>query len=86
MNRRTARWGFLGAIALLGSSLVLGGGTRPGVAWAAPEAAPLIPRTVLFGNPDRANPKISPDGKRLAYLRADDKDVMQVAKMKGVEL
>src|SRR5688572_10285843 len=29
---------------------------------------PLIPRAVIFGNPDRINVKISPDGKRLAYL------------------
>ncbi len=29
---------------------------------------PLIPRSLLFGNPDKAAPEISPDGKRLAYL------------------
>ncbi len=28
----------------------------------------LIARDILFGNPDRASPQISPDGKRLAYL------------------
>jgi dipeptidyl aminopeptidase/acylaminoacyl peptidase len=28
----------------------------------------LIPRAVLFGNPDRAAPMISPDGKQLAFL------------------
>lgn len=28
----------------------------------------LIPRTVLFGNPVKTSPRISPDGKRLAYL------------------
>ncbi len=28
----------------------------------------LIPRTVLFGNPTQTSPRISPDGKRLAYL------------------
>ena len=32
------------------------------------ETAPLIPRKVLFGNPDRANPALSPDGTGLAYL------------------
>ena len=32
------------------------------------ELPPLIPRNVLFGNPDKASPRISPDGKRLAYL------------------
>ena len=28
----------------------------------------LIPRSVLFGNPDRASVRISPDGENLAYL------------------
>ena len=28
----------------------------------------LIPREVLFGNPERTSPKLSPDGKMLAYL------------------
>lgn len=28
----------------------------------------LIPREVLFGNPEKTQPRISPDGKRLAYL------------------
>src|SRR3954454_12305417 len=28
----------------------------------------LIPREILFGNPERTEPRISPDGKRLAYL------------------
>src|SRR5215210_6884140 len=29
---------------------------------------PLIPRSVLFGNPERAQPRLSPDGRRLTYL------------------
>ena len=33
---------------------------------------PLIPRTVLFDNPEKASPRISPDGKRLAYLAPDE--------------
>jgi dipeptidyl aminopeptidase/acylaminoacyl peptidase len=32
----------------------------------------LIPRAVLFGNPDRANVQISPDGKHLSWLAASD--------------
>jgi len=28
----------------------------------------LIPRNVLFGNPSKASPQLSPDGKRIAYL------------------
>jgi dipeptidyl aminopeptidase/acylaminoacyl peptidase len=31
-------------------------------------ATSLIPREVLFGNPERTVPKISPDGHRVAYL------------------
>ena len=29
---------------------------------------PLVPRQVLFGNPERVSPRISPDGKRLAFV------------------
>ncbi len=32
------------------------------------KVAPLIPRNVLFGNPDKAMARLSHDGKRLAYL------------------
>jgi len=32
----------------------------------------LISRAVLFGNPDRASVKLSPDGKRISYLAPDD--------------
>lgn len=39
---------------------------------------PLIPRETLFGNPERAAPAISPDGKRLAWLAPDKKNVLQV--------
>lgn len=38
----------------------------------------LIPRDVLFGNPERMGPQISPDGKYLAYIAPDDKNVLQV--------
>jgi dipeptidyl aminopeptidase/acylaminoacyl peptidase len=34
----------------------------------AASAVPLIPREVLFDNPERANPQISPDGTMLAWL------------------
>jgi len=37
----------------------------------------LIPREVLFGNPVKANPRISPDGKMMAYLAPVD-DVRNV--------
>ena len=32
----------------------------------------LIPRAILFGNPERANVQISPDGKQLSWLAAKD--------------
>jgi len=57
MNRRI----FVGAIVLGGAWI---GAVRA-------DLPPLIPREVLFGNPDKANPQISPDGKRLAYLAPD---------------
>lgn len=37
----------------------------------------LIPRDILFGNPVKASPRISPDGKRMAYL-APVKNVLNV--------
>ena len=39
---------------------------------------PLIPREILFGNPARSRPQLSPDGQYLAYLAPDDKNVLQV--------
>lgn len=39
---------------------------------------PLIPRDVLFGNPERVSPKLSPQGNHLAYLAPDEKNVLQV--------
>ena len=45
----------------------------PPVAPAPPRADPtLLPRSVLFANPDHAWPTISPDGKHLAWLAAVD--------------
>ncbi|MGA8540046.1 MAG: S9 family peptidase, partial [Terriglobales bacterium] len=37
----------------------------------------LIPRSVLFGNPERSSPQISPDGSMLAYL-APDQGVLNI--------
>ncbi|MGW3044786.1 S9 family peptidase [Kitasatospora sp. NPDC001159] len=36
------------------------------------ESVPLIPRSVLFGNPSYLLPRISPDGTRLLFLAPDD--------------
>jgi dipeptidyl aminopeptidase/acylaminoacyl peptidase len=42
------------------------------------ELPPIIPRDALFGHPERLNPRLSPDGKRLAWTAPNDKGVMQV--------
>jgi dipeptidyl aminopeptidase/acylaminoacyl peptidase len=39
---------------------------------ATADSTPLIPRRVLFGNPEKTNPRISPDGTRLSYLAPVD--------------
>ena len=57
LNRK---WIVLLALFVAGSSIQ---------AWA--QLPPLIPREILFGNPDRDNPRLSPDGKHLAYLAPD---------------
>ena len=44
-------------------------------AWAE---VPLIPRDTLLGNPERTSPRISPDGKWLAFLAPDANNVLQV--------
>ena len=33
---------------------------------------PLVPREVLFGNPERSSPRISPDGSRLSWIAPDE--------------
>ncbi len=38
----------------------------------AGKKAEIIPRDVLFGNPEKVSPKISPDGTRLAYIAPVD--------------
>ncbi|HEY3241430.1 MAG TPA: S9 family peptidase [Acidimicrobiia bacterium] len=35
-------------------------------------SVPLVPREVLFGNPERVQPRISPDGRRLAWIAPVD--------------
>jgi len=47
---------------------------RPALA----QLPPLIPRDTLLGNPERANPHIAPDGKRLAWLAPDERGILQV--------
>jgi dipeptidyl aminopeptidase/acylaminoacyl peptidase len=45
---------------------------------AAQSAVPVISREILFGNPERVSPKLSPDGKKLAWIAPDEKNVLQV--------
>ena len=52
-------------------SLVMAGGVQG-------ELPPLISRDLLFGNPERTSPALSPDGKRLAWLAPDTNNVLQV--------
>jgi dipeptidyl aminopeptidase/acylaminoacyl peptidase len=42
------------------------------------ELPAVIPREVLFGNPVRSQPRLSPDGQRLAWIAPDPKNVLQV--------
>jgi dipeptidyl aminopeptidase/acylaminoacyl peptidase len=36
------------------------------------DAVPLVPRSVLFGNPHRTSPDVSPDGTRFGYVAPDE--------------
>lgn len=38
----------------------------------------LIPREILFGNPERAEPQLSPDGQQIAWLAPDKNGVLNV--------
>src|SRR5881628_203988 len=61
----------LGAVVLFAVSFASVGVLRA-------DAPPLIPREVLFGNPEKVSPQISPDGRRLAWIAPDRKNVLQV--------
>ncbi|WAL61587.1 S9 family peptidase [Thermocoleostomius sinensis] len=45
---------------------------------AVAQLPPLIPREILFGNPERTQPRLSPDGQYLAYIAPDESNVLQV--------
>ena len=40
--------------------------------------AELIPRQILFGNWDVLSPKLSPNGKYVAYLAPDSRNTLQI--------
>lgn len=62
------------SIALMGSFFFsfLQGGEKPG------SLPPLIPRKLLFDNPEKAGAKLSPDGTKLAYLAPDENNILNV--------
>ena len=65
MNKTSFTLCLLGGMNILGCASLevdLGGDAAPS----------LIPRKVLFGNPDKAGPELSPDGRKLAYLAPVD--------------
>ena len=62
MLKRALRWGTALLVGLAGSL------TISGQAMDASSTPPLIPREVLFGNPEIAGVQLSPDGTRIAYL------------------
>ena len=43
-----------------------------------PQQETLIPRSLLFGNPERLRPTISPDGMKIAFLAPDKKHILNV--------
>lgn len=57
--------------------LVLGSLVHSGCGGEKAQVPELIPREILFGNPTRVTPKLSPDGKYMAYLAPVD-DVLNV--------
>ena len=62
----------------LGLALLLVGGFASLLPFVRADLPPLIPRAVLFGNPEKASPQLSPDARRLAWLAPDANNVLQV--------
>ena len=48
--------------------LLLGLALPAAVSAAGPDDVPLVPRKAFFGNPEKARARLSPDGKRLAFV------------------
>ncbi len=59
--------------AVLAAGLAAAGGLagRPALA-SEKGVGELIPRQLIFGNPERSSPNISPDGRKLAFLAPDE--------------
>ena len=58
------RWVLLGVVLAGGLMNAMTGNANA----AGPDDVPLIPREKFFGNPEKARARLSPDGKRLAYV------------------
>jgi len=58
------------ALSLIAAASLLGAGLLPPAV--AAQSSELIPRKVIFGNPSRLMPKVSPDGKSLAWIAPRD--------------
>jgi dipeptidyl aminopeptidase/acylaminoacyl peptidase len=69
-------FGFARKVSLIIAVLTMTSTIPPPAGFAQPP--PLIPRDTLLGNPERANPHIAPDGKRLAWLAPDEHEILQV--------
>src|SRR5208337_4298516 len=69
-------FGFVRKFSLIIAVLTMASTIPPPTSFA--QSPPLIPRDTLLGNPERANPHIAPDGKRLAWLAPDEHEILQV--------
>lgn len=69
--KRTLTTGAAIALAAIGAATAFAE-TAPASAAPKKPSANLIPRSVLFGNPDRAGVQTSPDGKKISFLSAVD--------------
>ncbi|HET9361734.1 MAG TPA: S9 family peptidase, partial [Vicinamibacterales bacterium] len=80
-RRFSVRFSRATLLPILLASLVLGAAcsrtSTPATAAVTEADVPLIPRRLLFGNPERASPSLSDDGKQLAF-RAEVNGVMNV--------
>ena len=65
MLKRGLSWGAALLVSCLGSAWNTGAAVR------SAELPPLIPREVLFGNPQIASVNLSPDGRWISYLAPD---------------
>src|SRR5689334_11948117 len=58
--------------------LIVIGLTVTGALFVRAELPPLIPRDVLFANPERSLPQLSPEGDRIAWLAPDKNGVQNI--------